>query len=72
MQYAAATVSAIFMFVAVALLQAVLIGQSLDGIRNPTWIESGVLFVGQLALPVAAGVYSFRKSLKKFSEIENE
>jgi hypothetical protein len=31
------------MFVAVALIQGLLIGQSLDGIRNPTWIESGVL-----------------------------
>ena len=58
-RYIAALVAAALVFIVVGLLEGAFIGQMLDGIRKPNGIERFILYLGQFAVPAAAGIWAF-------------
>ena len=61
-QYISASVGAVGMFVAMTLLMAAMVGQSLDRIKG--W-QNICAAVAIYAIPAGVGILSFRASLKK-------
>jgi len=64
LRYVIATVAGLVLFLITGLVQAGLIGQMLDGIRNPDMTETAILYIGELAIPCAVAIWAFFRTAK--------
>jgi len=69
LRYVLATCAGLLMFLIVGLVQGVLIGQMLDGIRNPDITETAILYIGQLAIPCAVAIWAFLRTAKAWRRV---